>query len=63
MPRARSTTERPAAPDCIRSSSRRCRAIRSLSRVKSAPLGTVTVGGLPGRFSGLTVTLPGSGCP
>ena len=63
MPRARSTTERAAAPDCIASSSRRCRAIRALSRSNSAPLGTVTVGGLPGRFSGLTATLPGRGCP
>jgi hypothetical protein len=63
MPRARSTTERAAAPDCILSSSRRCRAIRALSRSNSAPLGTVTVGGLPGRFSGLTATLPGRGCP
>ena len=43
MPRARSTTERAAAPDCILSSSRRCRAIRALSRSNSAPLGTVTV--------------------
>ena len=63
MPRARSTTARAAAPDCILSSSRRCRAIRALSRANSAPLGTVTVGGLPGRFSGLTATLPGRGCP